>query len=194
MTASSSNLRLIGHFGEIGSVKKTLPGAMFLLDANLLLTLLQCASKPSETPPRYREFLLTIRARVRLQWHERERFIPVNAVLAALELSKQDTERDYNRYLQYFQSAMLFLFQIDNVDPRWIEGSYLSSCRLMDSSFLSTERTVGSALMLMPATSTSNDAILESVDTFCRWIETSFDSLAFVGGPSLFVPILAFCG
>ncbi len=187
-------LRLAGHFGEIFQPKNAPPRSMFIPDANVVLTLLRHANTPAALPKPYRDLLLTTRFRVRRYWHEREREILVNPTIASLELSKQDRARDYEKFLSYQRDFYRRIYLIDNVDPSWIEGCYDSAIRLMDSTFRGMEQTVSAALQRMPAETADESTVLKAVDEFCGWLEQNVDSLATVGGPSLFVPVLAMAG
>jgi hypothetical protein len=189
-----ANLRFVGHNGEISQPKSAVARTMFILDANVMLALLQNASKSHVLPKRYKDLLLTTRARNRCQWHVRARKIPINPFFAALELSKQIETRDYSSFLDYFQTFLRKVYQIDNIDPQWIKACYLDACRLMDSTFQGIEGTIGQALKYMPEIGTSNEVILHAVDSLCDWMEANTDSLTMIGGPSLFVSVSAFAG
>lgn len=194
MTTVAPNLRFVGHTGEISQPKNAAARTMFIPDANLVLTLLNNLPRLESLPKAYREYVLTTRVRVRLHWHDRAKFIPVNATIAALELSKQDEEPNYAKYLTYYQELLLRMYQIDNVDPRWIAECYHLVSNIMNNEFRGVQRTVTKALEIMPVAEATNDSITRSVNDFCDWIEGDIESLTSFGGPQLFVPILAFAG
>ncbi|WP_156862418.1 hypothetical protein [Casimicrobium huifangae] len=190
----AAKLRFVGHSGELWQPKLAPARSMFIPDANLVLTLLNNLSTLQALPKAYRHFLQASRVLVRLQWHDRAHFIPVSPSLAVLELSKQDEQLDFQKYLKYYQDLMLRVYQIDNVDSRWIENCYVLACNLMKGELHSIQQTVRAALQYMPSTVGSNDDIVRAVDRYCGWLEDNFHLLTSLGGPSLFVPVLAFAG
>lgn len=189
-------LRFVGHGGEITKLKSAAQRAMFIPDANLVLSLLQHGSNYAALPDAYRSYLITTRSRVRRHWHDRVKWIPVNPTYAAMELSSQDLMPDRAKFDSYFAQFLSSVYQIDNVDPRWIGDCFYYAQRLSGSFLPSFKSIFAKALELMPAGgSRANDTQVEdAVNAMCDWLEARADDLAVIGGLPLYVTIYAFAG
>ncbi|MGH8507037.1 MAG: hypothetical protein ACRETM_13925 [Stenotrophobium sp.] len=188
-------LHFVGHSGKIARLAKIADRAMFIPDANLVLCLLQKGSDFTALPEAYRSYLLATRVRVRRYWHEREEWIPVNPTYAAMELGSQDVRPDRVQFDRYFTQFLSHLYQINNVDPRWIDDCFTNAQGLISSFLPSLIRIFSKALELMPAESGTTDVQVErAVMAMCDWLEAEVDHLAVIGGLPLYVIIYAFAG
>lgn len=169
---------------------------MFTPDANLVLGLLQHGSNYAALPDAYRSYLITTRSRVRRHWHDRVKWIPVNPTYAAMELSSQDLLPDREKFDSYFVQFLSNVYQIDNVDPRWIGDCFYYAQKLSESFLPSFKSIFAKALELIPAGGgRANDAQVEgAVNAMCDWLEARADDLAVIGGLPLYVTIYAFAG
>lgn len=169
---------------------------MFIPDANVVLSLLRHGSNYAALPDAYRSYLITTRTRVRRYWHEREKWIPVNPTYAAMELSSQDLLPDREKFDSYFAQFLSSVYQIDDVDPRWVGDCFYYAQKLSGSFLPSFKSTFAKALELMPAGGgRADDVQVEgAVNAMCDWLEAQADDLAVIGGLPLYVIIYAFAG
>ncbi len=115
---------------------------------------------------------------------------------AAMELSSQDLIPDRGKFDSYFAQFLSSVYQIDNVDPRWIGDCFYYAQKLIRSFLPSFKSIFTKALELMPAGGgrASDAQVEDAVDAMCDWLEAEADDLATIGGLPLYVVIYAFAG
>ena len=187
-------VRFIGHGGERYQPKNAMGKVMFIPDANLVLSLQSRQRNGRDLPQSYRDYLAATRILTQKYWHQREQWIPVNPSFAALELSKQDHVRNEITFASYFGSFLSDVYGVNNVDPRWITSCFKATMPLLDTFFISLEKTVTKLLQLMPRTSPNNQELEAVVNAFCDWLELNAETLQVAGGELLYLGIYAFAG
>lgn len=88
-------IRLISHTGELNTVARLHPKSMLVRDANTVLTFTQHIDNRKHLDEKLFHLLRETKQRVRHQWIERSKFIPVDPVLAIMELTQQDSDPNY---------------------------------------------------------------------------------------------------
>lgn len=190
-----STIRFIGHNGEISTVARLHPKSMFVLDANTVLTLLQHISSRKQLNEKHIHLLRETRRRVRHQWIARSKFIPVDPVLALMELTRQDREPNYENYLEKFESFFNGVYKIDDYDRNWTFQTYKSVYRLVSSTHSSLEKTLQQIQIFAPTVGTLKQTeILTRIDAFLEWLVSERKNLAIIGGPLIQLAVTAIAG
>jgi hypothetical protein len=191
----SGGLRFVGHTGEITNLRRLTPKTMFVVDSNLVLNLLSNHDKANKIPQPYFEFLLASRQRAHTGWKVRERFIPIDPVLAIMELTKQNSKADFPAYHAYFDDFFRKIYSLRGYDPTWVKHTYEPALRLVQSTQPSIQETVVKVFSLVPAPGKhSNKTILDACDEFLQWVLEEQDRLVMIGGPLLHAAIYAIAG
>lgn len=189
------NLRFVGHTGEITNLRRLPAKSMFVFDANTVLTLLRLVRQGGRTPPKYGTLLLVSRARVHLQWKQREKFLPVDPVFGVMELTKQDLAEDYAAYFDYIHSFFATIYQVRDCDPAWFRWVYEAALEHLQFTHHSVDLTIRKILSLAPASgSIKNADILRKVDEFLSWVIERHEELTMIGGPLLQLAVYAVAG
>lgn len=190
-----SSIRFIGHTGEITALARQPPNAMFVFDANTVLTFIRHADQGTRLDDAHFRLLLETRRRVHIQWTQRARFLPVEPVFALMELTRQDCEADFSTYLAKFEHFFRTVYGVANLDPAWIELTYEPVSRLLSSVHQSILLTLQQIHMAMPTScSLQNRVVLERIDGFLNWVITERQNLAVIGGPLLHLAVYAIAG
>jgi len=169
---------------------------MYVPDANLVLTLLKAKGKTRLLPPAYQQYLAITRRQVGVHWQERKRYIPVDATLAAVELS-QSGSRALNRskFEEYFYDYIKVVHGIFNVAPEWVDGFFEPLSRGIASQLPSLAAVFEKALQLIPPGDTASDAQVEAAcDELFGWLISQKNELSLIGGPSLYASVYAIAG
>ncbi|WP_296468134.1 hypothetical protein [Rhodoferax sp.] len=190
-----SNLRFIGHTGEIRNLRRLHAKSMFVFDANAILTMLGCVRRNEKISPAYNAVLMESRARVHLHWQVREKYLPVDPVLGIMELTKQDLALDYPAYLNYFNSFFSTLYRVTNYDPRWVSMTYEAGLPVVKRTHHSVARTIHQVLLLAPKTGgLKPPQILQNIEQFLSWALIHHEELEVMGGPLLHLAVYAIAG
>jgi hypothetical protein len=191
----SGALRFVGHNGEITNLRRLSPKTMFVVDSNLVLNLLSNHDKLNKIPQAYFEFLLASRQRAHTGWKIRERFIPVDPVLAIMELTKQNSTADFPAYHAYFDDFFRKIYSLGDYDPAWVKHTYEPALRLVQTTQPSIQETVVKVFSLIPASGKhSNKTILDACSEFLQWVLEEQGRLVLIGGPLLHAAIYAIAG
>ncbi len=188
-------IRFVGHTGEVKSLSKLHPKTMFVLDANTVLRFIRHVNSGERLDEAHMRLLRETRRRVHLHWSERYRRIPVDPVMAFMELTKQDVEPNYPTYVARYQPFLADVYGIDDVAPEWIRVTYEPMKQLI----MSVHRSIGETLkVLMVAAPTSGrldpTEILRRVDEFLNWVVRERARLEMVGGPLTYLAVYAIAG
>lgn len=190
-----SNIRFVGHTGELLSLGRLHPKSMFVLDANTVLNLVRHVDQRSRLDEAHMRLLRETRQRVRRQWTERFRFLPVDPVLALMELTRQDIAPDYTAYLARFEHFFVSVYGVDNYDRSWVQLMYEPALRLTGFVHRSISQTLQQVLAAAPgAGGLDRPTILKRIDDFLAWTIQERDNLAMIGGPLLQLAVYAIAG
>lgn len=188
-------MRFIGHTGEIKALNRLSEKCMFVLDANTVQKFLQHSDRNVRLDEESYKLLQITRRRVRQQWTVKELFIPVEPVLALMELTRQDYELDFDKYLKKFQNFFFSVYGINNYDPTWVKQVYDPVSRLVSSMHQSLFKTIEKITDLAPATGTLKEKdVLKNIDKFLKWVASEKDNLEVIGGPLLYLAVYAIAG
>lgn len=191
----AGELRFVGHTGEIRNLRRLSMKTMFVVDSNLVLNLLSKAARFDRLPPSYRSFLLATRQRALASWKVQEKFIPIDPVLAIMELTKQSSRPDFSAFLSYFDDFFSKVYMLDGYDPAWVKLAYDPALGLVRSTQPSIQETVLRVFSLIPPPGPrSNKVILDACDSFLQWTLDEQDRLVLMGGPLLQAAIYAIAG
>jgi hypothetical protein len=168
---------------------------MFVFDANTVLAIERHSSKGVKLDESQFRLLLETRKRVHRHWKKRSRYIPVEPVLAVMELTRQDRVLDFQAYLERFTGFFDVVYGIDDLDPVWIRSVYEPVSHLIDSVHLSIRQTLEKILVLSPTVgSLSPGDILKRIDSFLEWVTAERENLTIVGGPLLQLAVYSIAG
>lgn len=168
---------------------------MFILDANTVHTFLQHADKGISLSTIDARLLRETRQRVRRQWIDRSKFIPIDPVLALLELTKQDRGEDFPLYLRKFSHFFRVVYGVKNYDPAWVLMTYQPMSRLLASVHRSVQSTLQKILELSPSNGRLKQCdVLKRVDALLEWLLTERATLQIIGGPLLQLAVYSIAG
>lgn len=190
-----NTIRFIGHTGEITALARQPPNAMFVFDANTVLAFIRHADQATRLDDAHFRLLRETRRRVHLQWKQRSKYLPIEPVLALMELTQQDSKADFDAYLAKFEHFFRSVYGVTNLDPTWIRLTYEPASRLLSSvhqSFLLTLQQIHTAAPI--SGSLHHIVILERIDQFLEWVIAERQNLAVMGGPLLYLAVYAIAG
>lgn len=168
---------------------------MFVLDANTMLNLVRHVDQGSRLDEAHMRLLREMRQRVRRQWTERFRFLPVDPVLALMELTRQDIAPDYTAYLARFEHFFAGVYGVDNYDRGWVQFTYEPVLQLTSFVHQSISQTLQQVLVAVPTEGgLDRPTILQRIDDFLAWTMRERDNLAMIGGPLLQLAVYAIAG
>lgn len=192
-----SKLYYVGYRGPIKSLKRKLGKIMWLLDANLVLTLSHDNSNLQNLPDEYKKFTYFSRGQINLYWHNRKKrkWIPIDPCLAIMELTRQEQREDFELFKKEFDNFFMKIYKINNYDPDWLHSIYNA---IMDA-IIFTHPTITQIVMKTYSLISPEDKLVDNdvairCDSFFKWILENKNNLAIVGGPLLYVCIYAIAG
>ncbi|OMG51650.1 hypothetical protein BJN45_17165 [Azonexus hydrophilus] len=168
---------------------------MFVFDANTVLAFIRHADQATRLDDAHFRLLRETRRRVHLQWTQRSRRLPIEPVLALMELTRQDCEADFGAYLAKFEYFFRSVYGVENLDPTWIRLTYEPVSRLLSSVHHSLLLTLQQIHVTTPGSgSLQHNVMLERIDDFLDWIISERQNLAVIGGPLLYLAVYAIAG
>lgn len=189
------SIRFISHTGEISALARQPPNTMFVFDANTVLSFIRHADHATRLDDAHFRLLRETRRRVHIQWTQRSRRLPIEPVLALMELTRQDYEADFEAYLVKFEHFFRSVYGVANLDPAWIRLVYESVSQLLSSTHQSLLLTLQQIHVAMPTSgSLQHRVILERIDGFLNWVTAERHNLAVIGGPLLYLAVYAIAG
>lgn len=190
-----STIRFIGHTGELKSLGGLHPKTMFVLDANTVLNISRHVDSSARLDDAHMRLLRETRRRVHLQWSQRIKFIPVEAVFAIMELTKQNLNVDYSAYEARYLRFLADVYNVHDVDPQWIRDTYEPMEKLTSTMYQSIGETLQVVMAVAPTSGRLDQReVLHRVDDFLNWMVSERDRLAMIGGPLLYLAIYAIAG
>lgn len=195
MKVQKESLYFIGHKGLMSSLDQSNHNTMYILDANLVLALLQARTSGKKLSEKHQHFLSVTKEAVQYLWHQNSQWIPVNPVLALMELKKQDIALNYKSYLKMYNEFNKNIYGITNVAPEWILATYISIFKALISTHPSIAKTIEAIYAFCPIEEKVSDEVaLKSCESFLNWIWQEQASLGLIGGPLLYLAVYAICG
>ena len=190
-----STIRFINHTGEITALARRPPNTMFVFDANTVLAFIRHADQATRLDGAHFRLLRETRRRVHIQWTQRSRRLPIEPVLALMELTRQDWRADFDAYLAKFEHFFRSVYGIVNLDPTWIRLAYEPASRLLSSVHQSILLTLQEIHAAMPTSgSLQHSVVLERIDGFLNWVIAERQNLAVIGGPLIYLAVYAIAG
>jgi hypothetical protein len=188
-------LYFVGHQGLVDKLGCGQGRIMYIPDANLVLKLLQKGTAYKDLRGKHKEYLSVSRESVSKHWHRDKEWIPVNPLLALMELSKQHQHPDFAAYLSFHNQFFTGLYGISDVAPEWVVSTYIAAMRAHISTHPSMSKTVQKALSLIPpADKPSNTEVLAACEDLLNWMWHERDRLVIIGGPLLYICVYAIAG
>jgi hypothetical protein len=195
MKVKKEPLYFIGHQGLMSSLNQDNHNTMYILDANLVLTLIQAQTSGNTLSQKHQHFLSMTKEAVQCLWHQNSQWIPVNPVLALMELKKQDTAPNYKSYLKMYNEFNKNIYGIKNLAPEWILATYISIFKALVSTHPSIAKTIEAIYALCPTEEKVSDEVaLRNCNRFLNWVWQERASLTLIGGPLLYLAVYAICG
>lgn len=189
------SIRFISHTGEISALARQPPNTMFVFDANTVLNFMRHADHSTRLDDAHFRLLRETRQRIHIQWTQRSRYLPVEPVLALMELTRQDCEADFETYLVKFEHFFRSVYGVENLDPTWIQQTYEPVSQLLSSIHRSLLLTLKQIYAAMPASgSVQHRIVLERIDGFLNWVITERHNLAVIGGPLVYLAVYSIAG
>lgn len=168
---------------------------MFVFDANTVLAFIRHADQVIRLDEPHFRLLRETRRRVHIQWVQRSKYLPVEPVLALMELTRQDHEANFGAYLDKFEHFFRSVYGVTNLDPTWIQLTYDPVSQLLSSVHHSLRLTLQQILAITPASGSLQHTIaLERIDGFLDWVIAEQKNLAVIGGPLLYLAVYAIAG
>ncbi len=195
MKISKQSLYFVGHRGLIQRLDAGQRHTMYVPDANLVLSLLRARSKGETLSGRHKHFLSVTKQAINHSWHQQKRWIPVNPVLALMELTQQHRRPNFRTYFELHQELFSKVFCIRNVAPEWVAETFLSALKAQISTLPSIARTIETVYELCSDEEKPSDSdVIESCEKLFEWMWLERERLALIGGPLIYLSIYAFAG
>jgi hypothetical protein len=195
MKIQKESLYFIGHEGVMQRLHMGQRSTMYIPDSNVVLSLLRSTSKGKELSSRHKHFLSVSKQAVNYSWHQLEKWIPVNPVLALMELTKQHLKPDFEVYLDLHNELFANVYGIDNVALQWVVESYLAALKVQIGTLPSISKTIEAVYSLCPDEDKPSDSsVITSCEKFFTWIWQEKENLSLIGGPLMYISIYAICG
>lgn len=188
-------LYFVGHQGLMNDLYQEYSKIMYVPDSNLVLALIQKGASGKNLSAKHNHYLSVSKERVHQCWHLDREWIPVNPILALMELSKQHHKPEYANYLRLHKNFFTDIYSIDDVAPEWIASTYIAAMRAYISTHPSILKTIKKVYSLIPSSEKpSNNMILSSCEELFNWIWAERANLTLIGGPLMYICVYAIAG
>jgi hypothetical protein len=195
MKIGKETLYFIGHKGLMQALSFSHADAMYIPDANLVLSLIQSHKNRKRSTSRHKHFLAVSKQAVMHSWHQQKKWIPVNPVLALMELTKQNVAANYESYLKLYKEFFEEVYSVQDVAPEWVASTYLAALKAHVNTHPSIYKTIEEIYLLCPKDEKPTDlAIIESCEKFFGWVWEERVNLFMIGGPLIYLAVYAFSG
>ena len=195
MTAQKHPLYFVGHKGQMRSLDLGNTNTMYIPDSNLVLSILQSASTGTELSGKRKHYLSASKQAVNLLWHQNKKWIPVNPVLAIMELTKQNEAPNYQSYLAFYREFFEGIYNILDVAPEWVLSSYIAALNAHVNTHPSITKTVEQIYSFCPPNEKPSDSeAIYGCENFFNWIWKERKDIAIIGGPLMYIAVYAICG
>lgn len=195
MRTKKQSLYFIGHTGLLDKLDGNNTNTMYVLDANLILSLIQSKASGVRLSERHLHFVEISKQAVEYSWQKNKKWIPINPIFGLMELKKQHTTPNLKTYLKMYDELFKDFYGVKDVAPEWVTDTYIQALQAHVSTHPSITRLIEAIYTLCPVGDTvSDDDAIKGCDNFLRWIWKERASLALVGGPLIYLGIYAICG
>ncbi|MGH9623668.1 MAG: hypothetical protein ACRD4G_04940 [Bryobacteraceae bacterium] len=195
MKIEKETLYFVGHEGLMQTLDAGNLNTVYIPDANLVLSLVQSDTKGMKLTGRHKHFLSVSKQAVNRSWHQNKQWIPVNPILALMELTKQNVAPDYKGYLNLHNEFFERVYGVLDVAPEWVEDTYLAALKSHANTHPSISRTIEAVYSFCPSEEKPQDsAAIAGCENFFQWIWRERDCLTLIGGPLMYVGVYAICG
>ncbi|MFZ2633120.1 MAG: hypothetical protein WA081_04260 [Desulfosalsimonadaceae bacterium] len=168
---------------------------MYIPDSNLVLSIVQSNNKKQTLSGKHKHFLSVTKQAVARSWHQSQQWIPIDPILAIMELTKQNVTPNFNSYIKLYKDFFEGIYRVDDVAPEWVASTYLVTLKAHVSTHPSISRTIEAVYSFCPPEEKPTDiAAKESCKRFFNWIWRERESLTLIGGPLMYLAVYAFCG
>lgn len=195
MNISKEKLYFVGHKGQMKVLDSSDINTMYIPDSNLVLTLVQSIHNKKKLSDRHSHFIAVTKQAVTRSWHQDKKWIPINPILAIMELTKQNVMPNYEYYIKLYKEFFEEIYGINDVAPEWVASTYLFALKAHVSTHPSISKIVEAIYSFCPPEDKPTDsAVKESCEKFFNWIWEERTHLALIGGPLMYLAVYALCG
>jgi hypothetical protein len=195
MKAGKETLYFVGHKGQMQALEPGNANTMYIPDSNLVLALVQSNHKEKKLPGRHKHFLSVSKQAVVRSWHQNQQWIPINPILALMELTRQNVTPNYESYIKLYKEFFEEIYGVQDVAAEWVVSTYLAALKTHMSTHPSISRTIEAVYSFCPSEDKPTDsAAIESCEKFFNWIWEERAYLTLIGGPLMYLAVYALCG
>lgn len=195
MKNRKETLYFVGHEGLMQVLNVGRVNTMYVPDANLVLSLLQSNPKGIKLEGRYNNFVAVSKKAVKHSWNQNKQSIPVNPILALMELTKQNVVPDFQAYFNIHNEFFKRVYGIQDFAPEWVAVTYFAAFKALVSTHSSISRTIEAVYSFCPFEDKPSDsAVMTGCVAFFNWIWEERARLTLIGGPLMYLSIYAICG
>lgn len=195
MKVEKETLYFVCHEGLIHALDAAHGNTMYIPDANLVLSLVQSTSNGNKLTEQHKHFMTVSKQAVKHSWHQNKQWIPINPVLALMELTKQNAAPDYRSYLKLHNEFFERVYGVQDLAPEWVAATYLAALKAHVSTHPSISKTIEAVYSFCPSEDKpSYSAAIASCEEFFNWIWQERARLTLIGGPLTYVSVYAICG
>ena len=195
MKAGKETLYFVGHKGQMEALDAGNVNTMYIPDSNLVLELVQSNHKKKKLSGKHKHFRSVSKQAVVRSWHQNQQWIPINPILAIMELTKQNVTPNYESYIKLYKEFFEEIYGIKDVAPEWVASTYLAALKAHVSTHPSISRTIEAIYSFCPLEDKPTDsAAKESCKKFFNWIWGERAHLTLMGGPLMYLAVYALCG
>jgi len=195
MKVGKKTLYFVGHKGLMQALDAGHVNTMYIPDANVVLSLVRSGYKGTKLTGRYKHFLSISKQAVNHSWHQNKQWIPINPILALMELTKQNEAPDYQAYLKLYNEFFERIYGVQDVAPEWVESTYLAALKAHVSTHPSISRTIEAVYSFCPSEDKPTaSAAVASCEEFFNWIWKERSGLTLIGGLLMYLSVYAICG
>ena len=195
MKAGKETLYFVGHKGQMKALDAGNVNTMYIPDSNVVLSLMQSNHKKKQLSGRHKHFLSVSKQAVVRSWHQNQQWIPINPILAIMELTKQNVTPNYESYIKFYKDFFEEIYKIKDVAPEWVASTYLVALKAHIGTHPSISRTIEAVYSFCPSEDKPTDlSAKESCKKFFNWIWEQRANLTLIGGPLMYLGVYALCG
>lgn len=195
MKAGKESLYFVGHKGQMKALDAGSANTMYIPDSNIVLALVQFSHKKKNLSGRHKHFLSISKQAVVRSWHQNQQWIPINPVLAIMELTKQHVVPNYESYINLFKELFEEIYGVRDVAPEWVKSTYFAALKAHVSMHPSISRTIEAVYSFCPSEDKPIDsAAKEGCEKFFNWVWEERNHLTLIGGPLMYLAVYAICG
>lgn len=195
MKVGKETLYFVGHKGRMQALDAGHANTMYIPDSNLVLALVQSNNKKKELAGRYKHFLSISKQAVVRSWHQDKQWIPINPILALMELTRQNLAQNYESYIKLYKEFFEGIYGVQDVSPEWVASTYLSALKAHVNTHPSISRTIEAIYSFCQSKDKPTDLeAIRSCEKLFNWVWEERSNLALIGGPLMYIAVYALCG